>query len=577
MAHFHTKKKKGRPYLYVREIARVGGKPKVITQIYIGSPERVARLATESRQTLGDLTELKVEQFGALWAANLMDQGIDLAGIVDEVIPPAPRETGPSVGEYFLYAVLNRMVAARSKNKLAKWYRGTAVQHIRPVDIDALSSRRYWEKWDRVSEQQLEQVAQAFFDRLWQAEKISAEGLLFDTTNYYTFIASKTETELAQRGHNKAGRHHLRQVGLALLVDRDTRLPLHYHVYPGNLHDSQEFGALMEQMFAQVGRRCGTKQRLTVVIDKGMNAEDNFAWIDEHRCLHFVTTYSSYFASELASTPLEHFSPVETESNRQLRAEGKPQEQLLAYRTVGEYWGKERAVVVTHNPSMARKHNYTLDTKLDTLRQDLLQMRTKVNEGAPQWRDPEVVQERYFRRCEHLRIASDLYTLDLGPQDGKLHMSFRRDHYRIGQRRASFGRNIIVTDNTDWPTAQIVQTNLERYKVEQQFRQSNDPELVSTMPLRHWTDSKIRCHLLTCVVAMAYLRRLELRLEAAGVNRSAVDVMRDLRRLHSVLGVRTGVRTPERRLETPTKTQGEVLKVLGYKVDGRGVLHHVGG
>jgi hypothetical protein len=34
MAHFHIKKKKGRPYLYVREIARVGGKPKVINQTY---------------------------------------------------------------------------------------------------------------------------------------------------------------------------------------------------------------------------------------------------------------------------------------------------------------------------------------------------------------------------------------------------------------------------------------------------------------------------------------------------------------------------------------------------------------
>lgn len=45
MAHFHIKKKKGRPYLYVREIARVGGKPKVVSQIYVGSPEKVAALA----------------------------------------------------------------------------------------------------------------------------------------------------------------------------------------------------------------------------------------------------------------------------------------------------------------------------------------------------------------------------------------------------------------------------------------------------------------------------------------------------------------------------------------------------
>jgi len=30
MAHFHIKKKNGRPYLYVREIARVDGRPKVV-------------------------------------------------------------------------------------------------------------------------------------------------------------------------------------------------------------------------------------------------------------------------------------------------------------------------------------------------------------------------------------------------------------------------------------------------------------------------------------------------------------------------------------------------------------------
>ena len=45
MAHFHVKKKKGRLYLYVREIARVDGKPKVVSQVYLGSPERVAGLA----------------------------------------------------------------------------------------------------------------------------------------------------------------------------------------------------------------------------------------------------------------------------------------------------------------------------------------------------------------------------------------------------------------------------------------------------------------------------------------------------------------------------------------------------
>ena len=124
MAHFHIKTKKGRPYLYVREIARVDGKPKVISQIYIGSLEKVAGLLGGKDS---DILNLKVEEFGSLWLAHQIDREIDLCGIVDSVVPRAEGETGSSVGEYFLYCVLNRMVQAVSKNKLADWFRKTSI------------------------------------------------------------------------------------------------------------------------------------------------------------------------------------------------------------------------------------------------------------------------------------------------------------------------------------------------------------------------------------------------------------------------------------------------------------------
>ncbi len=34
------------------------------------------------------------------------------------------------------------------------------------------------------------------------------------------------------------------------------------------------------------------------------------------------------------------------------------------------------------------------------------------------------------------------------------------------------------------------------------FRLSKNENLVGVQPIRHWTDSKIRCHLFTCVVAI---------------------------------------------------------------------------
>ena len=71
---------------------------------------------------------------------------------------------------------------------------------------------------------------------------------------------------------------------------------------------------------------------------------------------------------------------------------------------------------------------------------------------------------------------------------------------------------------------------------------------------------------------MTYLRRIELRMAAAGRKRSVEEIMDDMRHLHYVLSVKKGSRTPERRLETPSKTQSEVLSAFGYHIDEGGVL-----
>ena len=476
------------------------------------------------------------------------------------------------MGEYFLYCAWNRLCDSTSKNKLAQWYGRTAIQHIRPVDLGELTSQRYWEKWDRVSGPALKKIARRFFERTWELESPNADCLLLDTTNYYTFMASDTPSELARRGKNKEGRHNLRQIGLGLLVSRDSRLPLYYCAYPGNLHDSRQFEAVMDEMFGIVCGLDKTKQRLTVVIDKGMNSEGNFAWIDEHSRIHFVTTYSTYFAEDLATMPLDDFEPTDTEQNRRLVQKGKEDDRILVYRTKGEYWGKQRAVVVTYNPVTQRKQSYTLDSKLEAIRQELLIMRSKVRNKEPHWRNQEAIRERYLRLCERFHVPSNLYALELSQTADGLVMSFRKDVIAAERKRSMFGKNIIITDNTDWTTSEIVQASLDRWQVENRFRLSKEDDLVAMQPIRHWTDSKIRCHLFSCVIAMTYLRRIELRLNAAGIPRTAEDVMEDMRHLHSVLVMKNGGRKANRQTEIPTKTQAEVLSAFGFLVNTSGVL-----
>ena len=569
MAHLHKKMKKGRPYYYVREMARVDGKPKVTNQVYLGSPERIMALAKGSGSSL---KKIQVQEFGALWLANLIDQDVGIAQIVDKTVPKGKNETGPSVGEYFLYAVLNRMVDATSKRSLAGWYGKTAIQQIRPVDIKTLSSEKFWKKWDRVSQSQIASIAREFFARLAQLEVSHSDCFLFDTTNYYTYMASDTESDLAQTGKNKEGRYWLRQVGLALLVARDTGLPFFYREYEGNCHDSKVFQCVLEDVLDAM-RQYG-RPDVTVVVDKGMNSEDVMAVIDAMDNVHFVTSYSPYFAEELIHVGRDKFVVVVTEKNRRLRELDREDDQLIAWRTTGEYWGQTRTVVVTYNPLTATKQRYKFEAKLRKLQSTLYEIRSKVRSRAAQWRKEDTVRQRYRDICRDMHLPDNLYDLNFSVESGCLVMSFRKNLYRIERHIDRFGKNVLITDRMDWSTDEIVRVSLDRYMVEQSFRQTKDDDLVSMMPMRHWTDSKIRCHVLCCIVALSYLRLLELRLTNAGLKLSAATVMQEMQALHSCLCWQADARKAVRMLEDPGETQAQILKGVGYEVSG-GVLQEL--
>ena len=525
MAHLHKKMKNGRPYYYVREMARINGQPKVVKQVYLGSPERILELVSGKES---ECTRISAEEFGSLWMAHLIDSQVGLVPLVDSVIPRGKSETGPTVGEYFLYAVFNHMVDATSKRALPDWYAGTAIQVIRPVAIEELNSERYCRKWDRVKEEDLEKIASLFFSRIKDIEKPESGCFLFDTTNYYTYMASDTPSELAKRGKNKEGRDWLRQVGVALLVARDSQLPLFYREYEGNRHDSKLFGRILSEVVSSMKNAC--PKDLTVVFDKGMNSEGNIEAIDGMPGVHFITSYSPHYAEEYLKVKLSEFSPVDTPKNRELERRGKEDDRILALRTSGEFWGKARTVILTYNPLTATKQRYGFEKKLLEVQATLFELRSKLQHSA-KWKGK--IEKHYRDLCERLHLPEDLYEISIEGKNGGWTLLFRKNHYRIGRHIERFGKNILITDHDDWSTDEIVRASLDRYMVEKAFRQSKDDDLAAILPLRHWTDGKIRCHILTCVIALTYLRLLELRLGRAGVQLSAAKAMTEMQRLHS--------------------------------------------
>jgi transposase len=307
---------------------------------------------------------------------------------------------------------------------------------------------------------------------------------------------------------------------------------------------------------------------LTVVFDKGMNSKDNIELIDGRERIHFITTYSTYFAEDLARIKPKHFVLLDTAKNSRLAAMGKEGDRLCAFRTTETFWGRERTVVVTFNPVTMRKKLYDFTRKLERVRSELIEYRWKYNHKEYNWQSAKAVAGRYRKLCDQLHISHKCYRLRF--EDSM--MSFRKDTSEVGAIEAMMGKNIIVTDNHDWSTQEIVSASLDRYRIEQQFRVSKASCHVRINPMFHWTDDKIKCHLLTCVIALACLRLLEIK---AGDKHTAKSIMEQMQELDCVLSWQGKETTPQVFIEDPTEFQSQVLASLGYQVKNGSVLQTV--
>jgi transposase len=562
MASLYKNHINGHDYWCIREMARVNGKPTAINTIYLGTVANIAKMATGANTA--EINRIESKSFGSLWVASQIAKSFDLVDIVDRFLKPDTKG-GPTVGEYFLYAVLNRMVESVSKEALPEWFASTAIQFIRPVkDLELLDSRGFWRAWEQVDEETLHKIADAFFGKVGEFLKSDTDCVLFDTTNFYTFMDSKTDSELARRGKNKQGRHWLRQIGLALLVDRKTKLPLYYQEYEGNCHDSKIFGRIMDDIL-KVMKQHG-RQDMTIVVDKGMNAEENFAAIDAANGMGFITTYSPYNEERLIHVDMKKFAPVDTVRNRELVECGREDDQILAWRTEGEYWGAKRLVVVTYNPVSATKQRYAFDQKLLRLGALLMEFKARVNKNARDWQNEKTIRNRISAECKERHLREDLYEIRFENTPNGLRMFCQKNHYQIGRSLDWLGKNIIITSRTDWSTEEVVKSSLDRYIVEESFRKAKHDRLVSVNPIRHWTDPKVRCHFLSCIIAEVFLRLIEMKLADAGYHHTADVVMRSMHELHSSLCWVKGKQSPQRLIEYPNALQASILAAFGHKV-----------
>ena len=522
-----TRKKIGKyTYWYARECAWVKGKPKIVWQKYLGKADDIIKAVT-GKPDVPDPRKTTLSEFGAVAACFSMTQRILLRQTIDRHVPK--RDQGLTVGAYMELATINRVVAPTSKKQFAPWYQATALRRLIPTSTGQLTSQRFWDHMGYVDQDHIKAIEADLARHVVQEFNLNLRHLIYDATNFYTYINTLSDSDLAKRGHNKQKRNDLRQVSLAMMVTEDFHVPLFHILYGGNVHDSVEFGAVVNDLVDRHKALAARCERITLVFDKGNNSEENLELV-EGSPFHFVGSL----------VPSQHEDLLDVPRSRYMPLKGERFDDVDAYRATKKVFGHERTIVVTFNEDLFDAQIRGLAWQLRKKRRELRALKSRLSRWAEgkvkRGRKPTVASVRkQVERILSWQYHSKLFDVTVQERKGHALLDFKTSTTNVSRlHRRLFGKTILFTDNQDWTNEQIVAAYRGQYRIEDAFKQMKHPVFVSWKPRFHWTDQKIRVHALYCVLALMVASLLQRELARKGLPISIPEMIKNLSSIKEV-------------------------------------------
>lgn len=516
------KKIKGRAYYYAVRTGWVEGRSRVIWQKYLG---KVDDIVAKLEGIKAEPYTARVFSFGAVAALYQVAAELGVTAIVDRFAPK--RNQGPSVGEYMLIAAINRATSPRSKRQIGEWYAQTSLSRWLEARPEHLRSQRFWDHMGYLDQEEIRKIEVELTSVMVERYSLDLRSLVYDTTNFFTWIDTATETELPQRGHNKQKRNDLKQVGLALMVTMDFAIPLFHQVYPGNRPDVNQFESVVDELVERYRALAGDCLDVTLILDKGNNSKENMAQLSD--ALGFVgSLVPSHHPDLLAVSRLE-MDPLD----------GPQFGGMLAYRTRKQVFGVERTVVLTYNEALYLGQMQGLVTALRKANQRLRELKKGLDErysrSKPRGKAPTMDSVRTQVRKLLRKPLDQMVKWQVHEESGRITLEYEIDHEaQDAHVEKYFGKNILFSNRDEWTTEQIVLAYRGQACIEQSFKTMKDHHFIGWSPMYHWTDQKIRVHAFYCVLALTLTALLHRRLAMTGLDMSMAAMLEQLSGIYEV-------------------------------------------
>lgn len=532
MAYITRKQIKGVTYYYAEESERINGKTRRKWQKYLGPLHKImaALDGLPSKPQYAEIFEL-----GSPAAYLRIVQEFKMIKILDSTLPK--RSQGLTTGFYLGLAAINRGIQSVSKRSMWDWYKNTILLRAFPeVDKKSLNSQRFWDNMSTISAHKIKIAWMDLINSVLEQEKVDMSSVSYDGTNFYSFIHSfNTHCSLAQRGKNKQGRRDLKQINYALFCTRQDHFPLYFDVYEGNRHDSKAFEGVIESFFDAFKSRISNEKGMTIVFDKGNNSDTNFKKFITDSGFHFVGSVKPDDHKDLAmiSNDDDSLKPV---SHPRL-------DQVKAFRTQKKIYGRNLTVIVTFNNTLYSSQLQSINNEVNKCVKKLSLLSSKledriagiVTKGRKPTKASIKKQAASIRSGQHMK---KLIAVTVTECNGIPRISYHLDNAAFAELCDTYlGKNIIITDNEQWTTEEIILSYRSQYIIEDVFKQMKDRKTGSWWPMFHWTDQMIRVHGLYCSITLLIRALMMKKIQKAGISMSINRTQEKLSEIREVLNV----------------------------------------
>lgn len=496
MVHLTRKKRNGKVYLYLEQRAWIDGKSRRLWQKYLGSEEKLQEL---SISLAPKKLEYKSMAFGVSAALLQVAQKIRLVEAIDG-IAGKKREQNLSLGEYMLITIINRCVSPVSKSRLGKWFSRDALSTIFTVNPEVLNAQTYWNHFQLLDEEKMAQIETELTKNVLQIYQIDLSCLLFDPTNFFTYITEHETSQLPKFGHSKDLKYNLRIINLSLLCTLRFGVPVFHQTYEGNVQDAKHFKGVISKIMDRFKRIGQDIEEMVLIFDKGNHSSQAFHTIETMH-MPFIASLRNSTQKDLLHLPDDEFTTIQLPSN------GK---EVRYYRTVRTIYDESRTVYVVHDPRKKKKAVILFEAKLQKRLTAINTFLTKLN--VKKWRSKEKVEVK-LKSLVGRKPMAEILKYSVSGSFGNVAVSVQIDEAAKAAYLTTLGRSILFTSQADWSPETVIQAFRDKYVVEDAFKRLKNPTFLSIRPMYHWADACIRAHVFSCVLGLLLLSlvRMELR------------------------------------------------------------------